>query len=1040
MGRGFFKTRSFVKEKISFLFLLIFCIFSPKIAQAADRYWVGFGGDFSDSSNWSATDGGISGASVPGASDDVYFTATTNTNCNWDTSATVASINLQSGYTSTVLTASSVSITVNGNATFTDGTFQMGSSSSITFNTAFLVNGGTFDARRATMRNNYSNDASFTVSGGTFHAPDKNLGTGDYYLMGGFNVTGGSVTTSNADLILDYWSAYFHASATFATFTQSNTMQSGFITFLGIAGGKVVTITGQATFNTGFLSGFGALELQGPATFNVGWAGENNGASISFSSATAQTITLPSYSNYYPVFALNSASTTLIGSGSGTLLLRSDNVLTAGTINLNGSNLTLQDGNGTLTLGSGMTFIFEGDETISMFGNPTLNSGSTVQYTGTDPSYTLRNWSYSNLSILGGASSTFNLAANTTLQDLTIQDSTLSLATFDLTVNGDFSNEGTLLLKGDENLFFANGMDTDSGTVEYADTASHTGLAAGDEYYHLTFDGTGGGSWSLIANLTVNGNLTLEAGALNAGNENIEVQGDWSNTAGTFTSTGTVSLTGGNQVINGNTTFYNLSKTVSSALTLSFAASSTTTVSNTLTLQGASGNLLSLRSNSTGTRWNLIPQGTLSIQYLNVRDSNNTGNSALCLTGCVDAGNNVGWYFEAGVPVTGSPMSLIEGGASGTYSVVLASPPNAPVTINISPDSGVDTDLTSLTFLPANWYTPQIVTVSIPDDPLHQGDRTSYIAQTASSADSFYNGISVDSVTVNITDDDTPGVTLSKSTLTIQVGSTPGTYTVVLNTQPSADVTITPSSSNTDLSISPSTLTFTNANWNTPQTVTVSASNSLSTSITHTASSADPEYDGISINSVSVTSTGESAISLKVSGPTSTVAVGENANYLITASNSGTGSEENFKVLVSLPANLEFVSGTISQPFSLSVTTESANNCTANSQLVTCDIGTLNNGFGVSVNLVTKVIQAGTFSIEVIAEGSSEITSTATVSTTAEGGENNNDLTGGCSLSLATSRNYLGASLLLLSTIFLLQWRFREKMIAVRTKNRIHEK
>ena len=49
-----------------------------------------------------------------------------------------------------------------------------------------------------------------------------------------------------------------------------------------------------------------------------------------------------------------------------------------------------------------------------------------------------------------------------------------------------------------------------------------------------------------------------------------------------------------------------------------------------------------------------------------------------------------------------------------------------------------------------------------------------------------------------MTDDDTAGLTVSETTLTITEGGS-GSYTVKLNTQPSDNVTITPSSNNTDV-------------------------------------------------------------------------------------------------------------------------------------------------------------------------------------------------------------------------------------------------
>ena len=51
-------------------------------------------------------------------------------------------------------------------------------------------------------------------------------------------------------------------------------------------------------------------------------------------------------------------------------------------------------------------------------------------------------------------------------------------------------------------------------------------------------------------------------------------------------------------------------------------------------------------------------------------------------------------------------------------------------------------------------------------------------------------------------------------------------FTVVLATQPAANVTLNLSSSNTsEGTVSPASLTFTTANWNVPQTVTVTGVN-----------------------------------------------------------------------------------------------------------------------------------------------------------------------------------------------------------------------
>ena len=108
------------------------------------------------------------------------------------------------------------------------------------------------------------------------------------------------------------------------------------------------------------------------------------------------------------------------------------------------------------------------------------------------------------------------------------------------------------------------------------------------------------------------------------------------------------------------------------------------------------------------------------------------------------------------------------------------------------------------------------------------------------------------------------GVTVSKSALTVtEQNATGGTYTVVLGTQPTANVMVTVAGhAGTDVTLTPSsgTLTFTTTNWSTAQTVTVTARNDTDTTndrvtLTHSATSTDPGYNGIMIGSVVVTVT-----------------------------------------------------------------------------------------------------------------------------------------------------------------------------------------
>ena len=85
-------------------------------------------------------------------------------------------------------------------------------------------------------------------------------------------------------------------------------------------------------------------------------------------------------------------------------------------------------------------------------------------------------------------------------------------------------------------------------------------------------------------------------------------------------------------------------------------------------------------------------------------------------------------------------------------------------------------------------------------------------------------------------------MTVTPTSLTIGEGGS-GTYTVVLDTQPTGDVTVTivDPTDNTDVKAEPAALTFTTTNWNSAQTVTVSAVLDVDTdddtaTVTHTVS------------------------------------------------------------------------------------------------------------------------------------------------------------------------------------------------------------
>ena len=221
------------------------------------------------------------------------------------------------------------------------------------------------------------------------------------------------------------------------------------------------------------------------------------------------------------------------------------------------------------------------------------------------------------------------------------------------------------------------------------------------------------------------------------------------------------------------------------------------------------------------------------------------------------------------VTVTPTMLPLTEGGSnSGTYTVVLSSEPTGDVMVE--PSSGDTAAVTvsvatnnALTFTASNWATAQTVTVMAADDLDAANEEDIMVRNAVSGAD--YDSLTAEDVTVTVTDDDEAGVTVdtdsdtegSQTALMLDEGAT-AEYTVVLSSEPTGDVMVTPSSGNAAITVS-AALTFTAGNWNTAQTVMVTAVEdddaedpASAFTVSHAVSGAD-YASGVTAASVTVT-------------------------------------------------------------------------------------------------------------------------------------------------------------------------------------------
>ena len=229
--------------------------------------------------------------------------------------------------------------------------------------------------------------------------------------------------------------------------------------------------------------------------------------------------------------------------------------------------------------------------------------------------------------------------------------------------------------------------------------------------------------------------------------------------------------------------------------------------------------------------------------------------------------------FASGVMVSETELTVPEGG-SASYTVRLVTQPTDDVTITVERVTG-DEDLTAspgtLTFTNSNWSVQQTVTVSAAEDD-DGAAGTAQFGHKVISPGTVYHGVSTPGLKATEDDNDTIGVIVSPTALSVPEGGS-ATYTVRLGTKPlegdvtveatrdqlsDADLTVT-SVTDMDADFNSVTLLFTDLNWHTAQTVTVSAAEDDADEVdgvaifSHRAATGDEDYYDIYIDPVTAT-------------------------------------------------------------------------------------------------------------------------------------------------------------------------------------------
>jgi len=564
---------------------------------------------------------------------------------------TGASFNINSGATGMSLSTGSTttatsSIVMSSNATATN--------SLITMNGTANLNAVTFAITAPTSTGN----VGVTCAGGS----------GTFTITGAATVTGNSTNTGTATLAMDTCTisvggALTITGGTNATGIAGISSSTGTITMLGgFSGGSV-----NSRFTT---TGAGIVNLTGPF---VGFSGYSLGSATTWN--TSGTTTLNTNLTYPNLNVLSGTTTVSATLSTFSGVINISGTLTDGTA---GTNTTFS---GPVTVNSGGNFNYTAFAMPTIFAAGITMNGTTFNTgTGTTTFSASQSLAGSSAMIFGGAvtiSSGFTLTnSNTSTVDfnssITGGSSTSNFAT-DLNSTTNF--ETTVMVTGKLT------PGTVVNTIAYDGGTQTIKAPTTNPYYNLNI--TTAGVKSLSAITTATNTINISAGTLDTtavshynintgdiiiGNSGtllgqaatITLTGNWSN-SGTFTAgTSTVVMNGGTTVsVIGTTTFNNLTITHTSAKEVDFDSTGITHVTGIFNVTGHSGNLITLRSDATPTKWQIHPTGTASADYVDVMDGGcQSGSINISPTNLTNSGNNDSCWVPTFITFSNSDSSI----------------------------------------------------------------------------------------------------------------------------------------------------------------------------------------------------------------------------------------------------------------------------------------------------------------------------------------------------------------------------------------------
>ena len=534
-----------------------------------DRYWVAGGtGNYNSTTNWSATSGGASGASVPTSADNVFFngssgagTATINVASN------CANLNL-TGFTGTL--AFTNTLQVNGTVlNLGTGGYTVTGASELRLSTAMTItsNGTTYAGNVTfsgvvtyTLADNMSVSGTVSFSSAGTQTLNSNS----------FNI-GGSLTHSNTGIVTGTTSFILNGTGTWSGVANSSIRNNLTINTAG-----TITIGSNIYYNTGTLTYTSGTVVTTGSTLNIGAATTLNTNGITWNNITTSftgAITLSSNLTLTGTLSLTSGtlSFTLGGnslvstnanlsmSSSATFTMPANqtfkSLTTSGTPTINTNTLTVTENltiNGN-PLGT-TSIVYAGTGTWSgsgFLGNAfTINTAGTLTITGTVNksgstfTYTAGTVNDAGATVVVSSATTLNVSGKTWNKLLVSGVMTLT-SNINATTFGTTSTSATSFVLGGNSINFTN--------LELGNTSTTT-LPTAWTCTNIEF--TNGGSGVINGNsITINGNILQSGAGAYSGTTTFTYAGTgtWNRTntgyfsnSFTINTAGTLTITGGN--------------------------------------------------------------------------------------------------------------------------------------------------------------------------------------------------------------------------------------------------------------------------------------------------------------------------------------------------------------------------------------------------------------------------------------------------------------------------------------------------------------